>query len=79
MPANAHGMRNEMELCAPRQRQKLSATHVVEAVGMPHVHLAYPCQRAEISKEKGECSMLGQGSVRGNCRSCELSVQGVYG
>ncbi len=65
--ACAHGLRNEMHLCAPRQRQKLSATHVAEAVGKPHVHLAYPCQLAEISKEKGECSMLGKGNVRGNC------------
>ena len=30
-------------LGAPRQRQIRSAARAVEAVGMPHVHLAYPC------------------------------------
>jgi transposase len=30
-------------LGAPRQRQIESAAHAAEAVGMPHVHLAYPC------------------------------------
>jgi hypothetical protein len=30
-------------LGAPRQRQIRSAANAAEAVGMPHVHLAYPC------------------------------------
>ena len=34
-------------------------SEAVEVVGKPHVHLAYPCHKAEISKGKGECSMLG--------------------
>ncbi|HYU76140.1 MAG TPA: transposase [Ktedonobacteraceae bacterium] len=38
---------------------KRARQNVAGIVGISHVHLAYPCQTAEISKERGECSMLG--------------------
>ncbi len=39
--------------------RKRARQNVAGIVGISHVHLAYPCQLAEISKERGECSMLG--------------------
>src|SRR6266700_2018824 len=38
---------------------KRARHNVAGIVGISHVHLAYPCHMAEISKERGECSMLG--------------------
>jgi putative transposase len=38
---------------------KRARQNVAGIIGISHVHLAYPCLMAEISKEKGECSMLG--------------------
>jgi putative transposase len=49
--------------------RKRARQNVAGIVGISRVHLAYPCQLAEISKEKGECSMLG-----GRQRRRELST-----
>ena len=39
--------------------KKRARQNVAGIVGTFHVHLAYPRQLAEISKGRGECSMLG--------------------
>ena len=47
---------NDAGACAPRKWRESTS---VKAVGRPSLHLTYPCQLAETSKEEGDDSMSG--------------------
>jgi hypothetical protein len=58
-----------------RQAQSTS----VKAVGRPSLHLTYPCQLAETSKEEGDDSMSGKGRVGKEVVLPDRSAEDVHG